>query len=60
MWYRAPELLLGQEKYTQAVDMWSVGCIMAEILLRRPLFDGHTETDTLDKILRLCGKSFLE
>lgn len=56
MWYRAPELLLGQEEYTQAVDMWSVGCIVGEILLRRPLFDGRTETETLDKIFRLCGE----
>lgn len=56
MWYRAPELLLGQEKYTPQVDMWSVGCIMGEILLRRPLFDGRNETETLNKIFKLCGK----
>ncbi len=39
-WYRAPELLLGQGSYGQAVDMWAVGCIMAEIVDGRPLFPG--------------------
>ncbi len=39
-WYRAPELLLSCEHYTAAIDMWSVGCILAELLGRRPLFPG--------------------
>ena len=38
-WYRAPELLLGSNNYTTAVDMWSVGCIFGEILKRKPLQD---------------------
>ena len=43
-WYRAPELLLGQGSYGQAVDMWAVGCIMAEIVDGRPLFPGMRTT----------------
>jgi serine/threonine protein kinase len=39
-WYRAPELLLSCEHYTAAIDMWSVGCILAELLGRKPLFPG--------------------
>lgn len=41
--YRAPELLLGAGKYTKAVDLWSCGCIMAEMFLRRPLLEGQCE-----------------
>lgn len=55
LWYRPPELLLGSQKYTQAVDMWSVGCIFAELLYGRPIFQGKTESDQLNKILELCG-----
>lgn len=40
-WYRAPEVLLSWYKYHQAVDMWSVGCIFAEMLGRKPLFPGE-------------------
>jgi len=40
LWYRAPELLLGNDKYNKAIDMWSVGCIFAELLLKDPLFKG--------------------
>jgi serine/threonine protein kinase len=39
-WYRAPELLLSCDHYTASIDMWSVGCILAELLGRRPLFPG--------------------
>lgn len=55
LWYRAPELLLGAKEYSTAVDMWSVGCIMAELLTREPLFNGKSEVDQLDKIFRLLG-----
>ncbi|KAJ3297998.1 cyclin-dependent protein kinase [Borealophlyctis nickersoniae] len=41
IWYRAPELLLGARHYTKAVDMWAVGCIFAELLMRRPIFKGE-------------------
>uniref|UniRef100_A0A0E0QJU3 [RNA-polymerase]-subunit kinase n=3 Tax=Oryza TaxID=4527 RepID=A0A0E0QJU3_ORYRU len=43
LWYRPPELLLGATNYAEAVDIWSVGCIFAEFLLRKPLFPGRTE-----------------
>lgn len=44
-WYRAPEILLGSKKYTKAVDMWSVGCILGEMLIGRAIFPG---TSTLN------------
>ncbi|PKI82399.1 cyclin-dependent kinase [Malassezia vespertilionis] len=56
LWYRAPELLLGAEVYDTAVDMWSVGCIFAELLLRVPLFPGKKETDQVSRIFRLLGR----
>ncbi|KAL5214243.1 hypothetical protein ABZP36_003395 [Zizania latifolia] len=55
LWYRAPELLLGTKEYSTAIDMWSVGCIMAEILAKEPLFNGKTEFEQLDKIFRTLG-----
>lgn len=55
LWYRAPELLLGAKKYSTAVDMWSVGCIMAELLAKEPLFKGKSEIDQLDKIFKTLG-----
>lgn len=48
--FRAPELLLGAKQYTTAIDMWSLGCIMAELLTKEPLFKGKTEMDQLDKV----------
>jgi serine/threonine protein kinase len=51
-WYRAPELLLGNEVYDEKVDVWAVGCIMAEIFLRRPLFKGNDWKDQLLLILK--------
>lgn len=47
---RAPELLLGAKQYSTAIDMWSLGCIMAELLSKEPLFNGKTEFDQLDKV----------
>ena len=47
---RAPELLLGTKQYSTAIDMWSLGCIMAELLSKQPLFNGKTEVDQLDKV----------
>jgi cell division cycle 2-like protein len=49
-WYRAPELLRGSRKYNTAIDMWSLGCIMAELLSKEVLFRGSTEIDQLKKI----------
>jgi cyclin-dependent kinase 12/13 len=48
-------LLLGATNYAEAVDIWSVGCIFAEFLLKKPLFPGRTEQDQLSKIFELCG-----
>ena len=56
LWYRSPELLLGSEAYDgRAVDMWSVGCILGELLLKQPLFMGSGELDQMDKIFKLLG-----
>ncbi|CAL9206370.1 unnamed protein product [Musa hybrid cultivar] len=55
LWYRSPELLLGAKEYSTAIDMWSLGCIMAELLAKEPLFSGKTEFDQLDKIFRMLG-----
>lgn len=53
LWYRPPELLLGLNKYGCAVDMWSAGCIFAELILRKPLFPGKTELEQLDLIFKV-------
>lgn len=55
LWYRAPELLLGAKQYSTAVDMWSVGCIMAELLLNQPLFTESSEIKQIDRIFRMLG-----
>ncbi|KAI8335967.1 kinase-like domain-containing protein [Chlamydoabsidia padenii] len=55
LWYRAPEILLGSPHYSTAVDMWSVGCILAEMITLRPLFPGDSQIDELFQIFRLLG-----
>ena len=55
-WYRAPELLLMNKRYTTAVDIWSVGCIFAEMIMRRPLFQGKDYLAQLKLICGLLGK----
>ncbi|KAL0447432.1 UNVERIFIED_CONTAM: Cell division control protein 2A [Sesamum latifolium] len=55
LWYRAPEILLGSRHYSTPVDVWSVGCIFAEMVTRRPLFPGDSEIDELFKIFRVMG-----
>ncbi|KAJ1452572.1 cyclin-dependent kinase 2-like protein [Pelagophyceae sp. CCMP2097] len=55
LWYRAPEILLGAESYSTPVDLWSVGCIFAEMASLRPLFPGDSEIDELFRIFRVCG-----
>lgn len=52
LWYRAPEILLGGKHYSPAVDMWSIGCIFAELCNRQALFPGDSEIDQLFKIFR--------
>nr|DAD41133.1 TPA_asm: hypothetical protein HUJ06_015456 [Nelumbo nucifera] len=55
LWYRPPELLFGTTKYGPAVDMWSVGCIFAELLHGKPILPGKNEPEQLNKIFELCG-----
>jgi cyclin-dependent kinase 7 len=54
-WYRAPELLFGARMYGTGVDIWAVGCILAELLLRVPLLPGETDLDQLHKIVQAFG-----
>jgi len=55
LWYRAPDVLMGSRKYSTPVDIWSVGCIFAEMANGRPLVAGTSEGDQLDRIFRLLG-----
>jgi mitogen-activated protein kinase 15 len=55
-WYRAPEILLGSSKYTKAVDMWSVGCILGELYLGKAIFPGNSTLNQVERILELLGK----
>lgn len=55
LWYRPPEILLGSKHYSTAVDLWSVGCIFAEMLTMKPLFPGESQIDQLFCIFRILG-----
>ncbi|XP_057502998.1 probable serine/threonine-protein kinase At1g54610 [Actinidia eriantha] len=55
LWYRAPELLLGANDYGVGIDLWSAGCILAELLAGKPIMPGRTEVEQLHKIYKLCG-----
>lgn len=55
LWYRPPELLLGATDYGVAVDLWSVGCVLAELFAGKPIMPGRTEVEQLHKIFKLCG-----
>ena len=59
-WYRAPEVLLSGGKYTAAIDVWSVGCILGELLMRRPLFPGENYLHQLQLIMQTLGSPSLE
>ncbi|CAF0735428.1 unnamed protein product [Rotaria sp. Silwood1] len=54
-WWRAPEIYINEEKYNEKIDLWSVGCIMAELILLKPLFPGEDAIDQLNKILDITG-----
>lgn len=54
-WYRAPEIMLSFQSYTKAIDVWSVGCILAELLGGKPLFKGKDYVDQLNQILHFLG-----
>jgi mitogen-activated protein kinase 15 len=55
-WYRAPEILLGSTKYSKEADMWSIGCILGELLCGKPLFPGTSTLNQLNKVLEITGK----
>jgi len=55
LWYRPPELLLGERCYNRAIDMWGAGCIMAELWTREPILKGNTDQNQLELIQNLCG-----
>ncbi|PWN90390.1 putative KIN28-cyclin-dependent ser/thr protein kinase [Acaromyces ingoldii] len=55
LWYRPPELLMGSRHYSTTVDMWSVGCIFAELLVRRPFITGEAELQQLSRIWQVLG-----
>ncbi|KAI3684586.1 hypothetical protein L6452_33810 [Arctium lappa] len=55
LWYRAPELLFGSTSYGVGIDMWSAGCILAELFTGRPIMPGRTEVEQIHKIFKLCG-----
>lgn len=54
-WYRPPEILFGATFYGEAVDIWSCGCTLAELFLRKPIFRGDGEIDQLSKIFGIRG-----
>lgn len=55
LWYRAPEIILGSEDYFLGVDMWSVGCIFAELMTKRPIFMCRNENEVLTRVFQLLG-----
>lgn len=55
LWYRAPELLLGSRKQTTAIDMWALGCILAELLAHKPLIPGSSDLQQIDLVIQLLG-----
>lgn len=71
IWYRAPELILGAKHYSKAIDLWAIGCIFAELVTSKPLFQGQEkerkgddrnpfQADQIDKIFRILGKPTLD
>ncbi|CAL9086605.1 unnamed protein product [Musa textilis] len=54
-YYRAPELIFGATEYTTAIDMWSVGCVLAELLIGQPIFPGESGVDQLVEIIKILG-----
>lgn len=54
-WYRAPEVILSWKKYDSKIDVWSVGCILAELIIRKPLLPASSEEDQLNMITKLLG-----
>lgn len=55
-WYRSPEIIFGSRQYSKETDIWSFGCILGEMLAERPLFNGKTVMDQLEKIMAFVGQ----
>lgn len=55
-WYRAPEVLLGSKSYDKPADIWSLGCILAEMVLLKPIFPGNSTLNQLERILTFTGR----
>eukprot|EP01035_Chromulina_nebulosa_P020136 gene20136-26144_t len=55
LWYRSPELLLGQTTYSFPIDVWAIGCTFGELMIRRPMLPGDNEIDQLKRIFNLLG-----
>ena len=55
LWYRAPELVLRFQNYSEKVDIFALGCIMSELFLGRPIFPGTSESDQLTRIVTVLG-----
>lgn len=54
-YYRAPELIFGATNYNQSIDVWSLGCVVAELLIGQPIFPGESGVDQLVEIIKILG-----
>ena len=55
-WYRAPEILLGSTRYSKAVDMWSVGCILGEMINGKAVFPGTSTLNQVERVMEVIGR----
>jgi len=60
LWYRPPDILLGSTHYSTSIDMWSIGCVLAELVLLYPLFPGKNSEDQIKKIFKVLGTPSIE
>jgi serine/threonine protein kinase len=60
LWYRPPDVLLGSKHYNTTIDIWSVGCIFAEMVNLKPLFPGNSDQDELKRIFKVTGSPSVE
>lgn len=60
LWYRPPDVLMGNQSYNFTIDIWSIGCIFAEMVNNKPLFMGKNEEDQLKKIFKVMGSPNLD
>ena len=59
-WYRAPEIILNASEYTKAIDIWSIGCIFAELLGRTAIFPGENYLDQIQRVISVLGTQTYE